>query len=101
VLAVIMGALGVPIQSWDADVLIGEERLVGRGIGPRAARMRCEQLLADGTAALVGLVTSTKNVRAVRALERAGLSRWREYDDPRFGRCLVLVCRMREGAAPK
>jgi aminoglycoside 6'-N-acetyltransferase len=84
-------ALEVPRRSWDADILIGEESLVGRGIGRRAVRMLCDELLADGTAALVGLVTSTGNARAIRAFVGAGFSRWREYDDPRYGRCVVLV----------
>jgi aminoglycoside 6'-N-acetyltransferase len=90
--------LDVPPQSWDADILIGEEALVGRGIGRLAVRMLCEHLLADGTAPLVGLVTSAANARAIRAFARAGLARWREYDDPRYGRCLVLVYRRSEGA---
>jgi aminoglycoside 6'-N-acetyltransferase len=90
-----LGLPDIPVGSVDMDILIGEPALLGRGIGTGAVRMLCAQLLRDPSIPLVGMVTSTANAPAIRAFRAAGLRRFREYDDPRYGRCLVLVASAR------
>ena len=82
----------IPEGSIDFDLLIGEPELLGRGIGSAAARLLCDELFLDASVPLVGTVTSTENHRAVRAFKTAGLAFLQEYDDERYGRCVVLAC---------
>jgi RimJ/RimL family protein N-acetyltransferase len=47
------------------------------------------------------MCTSVHNTNAVRAYEKAGFSRLREYDDPEWGRCWFMAARPREVAAQR
>lgn len=86
-----LGLAAIPDGAVDMDILIGDGTHVGRGLGRRAVALLRDRLLADDTIPLVGMVTSTANVPALRAIEAAGFVRFDEYNDPRYGRCLVLV----------
>ena len=88
-----MGLHGIPEGSVAVDILIGEPQLLGAGIGSEAARLLCEELLRDASIPMVGTVTSTENHRAIRAFKKAGLGLLQEYDDERYGRCVVLARR--------
>ena len=88
-----MGVHNIPEGSVVLDILIGEPLLLGAGIGSETARLLCEELFVDASIPMVGTVTSTENHRAIRAFKKAGLSLLQEYDDPRYGRCVVLACR--------
>ncbi len=86
-----MGLYDIPEGSIDFDLLIGEPEFLGRGIGSAAVRLLCDELFLDESVPLVGTVTSTENHRAVRAFKKAGLAFLQEYDDERYGRCVVLA----------
>ncbi len=88
-----IGLNDIPDGSIDLDILLGHPEQVGHGIGPRALTLLLDRLFADPTVPLVGLVTSVRNHSAIRAFEKAGFRRFREYDDPTYGRVLVLVVR--------
>ncbi|HTB73076.1 MAG TPA: GNAT family N-acetyltransferase [Polyangiaceae bacterium] len=86
-----MGLDSIPEGSVDFDVLVGEPALLGRGIGSAAVRLLCDELFLDESIPLVGTVTSTENHRAIRSFKKAGLTFLQEYDDERYGRCVVLA----------
>ena len=85
------GLFEIPDGAVDIDILIGELEYVGRGIGPRALAILLDRLLADPTVPLVELCTSVQNTAAIRAFEKAGFRRLREFDDPVHGRCLMFA----------
>jgi aminoglycoside 6'-N-acetyltransferase len=95
----ILGGRDIPDGSIDVDIFIGDLAHVGRGVGPRALRLLLALLAADPSVPLVGMCTSVDNTRAVRAYEKAGFSRVREYDDPEWGRCWFMAVRLREVTA--
>jgi aminoglycoside 6'-N-acetyltransferase len=86
-----LGLAGIPAGAVDMDILLGEPSGTGRGIGRRAVRLLRERLLADDTIPLVGMVTAVGNQIAIRCFQAAGFEPYREYDDPRYGRCLVML----------
>jgi RimJ/RimL family protein N-acetyltransferase len=93
-----LGLHNIPEGSVVLDILIGEPDLLGAGIGSQAASLLCQELFLDPSIPMVGTVTSTENHRAIRAFKKAGLALLQEYDDERYGRCVVLACR-RPGSA--
>jgi aminoglycoside 6'-N-acetyltransferase len=79
--------------SIDVDLLIGELSQIGHGVGPRALRLLLARLGEGPAVPFFGMCTSVENTRAIRAFEKAGFSRVREYDDPERGRCWFMVAR--------
>ena len=55
------------------DTFLGDPAYLGRGHAPRYLRQRCDQLLADGAAAVV-IDPDPANDRAIRAYRRAGFA---------------------------
>jgi aminoglycoside 6'-N-acetyltransferase len=90
-----VGESDIAEGSIDVDLMIGELAHVGKGVGPCALQILLEQLAEDASVPLVGVCTSVENTRAIRAFEKAGFSRLREYDDPELGRCWFMVARTR------
>lgn len=86
-----LGLTGIPAGTVDMDILLGEPSGTGRGIGRRAVRLLRDRLLADDTIPLVGMVTAVANLIAVHCFRAAGFRPYPEYDDPRYGRCLVML----------
>ncbi len=91
----ILGESDIAEGSIDVDLMIGEVAHVGEGAGPRALEILVEELRGDASVPLVGVCTSVENTRAIRAFEKVGFSRLREYDDPEFGRCWFMALRAR------
>ena len=89
------GLTEIPDGAVDIDILIGEPAQVGRGIGPAALRLLLGRLAAEADVPLAGMVTSVENHAAIRAYEKAGFHRLRQFDDPAYGRCWVLVADLR------
>lgn len=85
------GLAEIPDGSIDIDICIGEPDYVGRGIATRALAALVERLCADPGIPLVGLGTSVANGAAIRAFEKAGFRRLREFDDPVYGRCVIMT----------
>jgi aminoglycoside 6'-N-acetyltransferase len=75
-----LGLLEIPAGSVDIDILIGETDCVGRGIGPQALALLVEKLSQDASVPLLGLTVSVRNTAAIRAYERAGFRKAREYE---------------------
>jgi aminoglycoside 6'-N-acetyltransferase len=67
--------------SYGIDVLIGDPRMVGRGLGSRAVALLCRFLAEERGASDVMLTTDVENDRAHRAYERAGFSRVKQVMD--------------------
>ena len=62
----------------DVDILIGEPASLGRGVGPTALSQLLAKLRADGVPA-VGLCADATNYRALKAYEKAGFRRFRDF----------------------
>jgi aminoglycoside 6'-N-acetyltransferase len=88
-----LGLTDIPDGAVDMDVLIGDPSRTLRGLGRRAVRLLRERLLADPSIPLVGMVTAVDNQIAIRSFRAAGFEPHQEYDDPRYGRCLVMLTR--------
>jgi aminoglycoside 6'-N-acetyltransferase len=84
-------SLGLPAGAVDMDILIGDPSRTLRGLGRRAVRRLRERLLADASIPLLGMVTAVDNLIAIRSFRAAGFEPYREYDDARYGRCLVML----------
>ena len=84
------GLNDLPDEVIDIDIAIGEAVLLGRGIGPRALSMLRARLARDG-ASTVMLATSVDNARAVRAYEKAGFVRRRQFVDTDGGSYWLMV----------
>jgi aminoglycoside 6'-N-acetyltransferase len=92
-----LGFADVPTGAVDLDVLVGEEALLGRGVGSRALALLLERLRADPTVPAAGMSASARNARALRAYEKAGFARVRAYDDPEWGPSWLLLARLDGG----
>ena len=91
----VVGLTDLEDGSIDVDIMIGEIAHVGHGVGPRALELLLARLGGDLSVPLVGVCTSVENARAIRAFEKVGFSRLREYDDDEWGRCCFMVVRPR------
>lgn len=56
-----------------------------------ALRLLLERLRKQKKGPLAGLCTSIENAVAIRCFEKAGFRKLRQYDDPTYSRCWVLV----------
>jgi ribosomal protein S18 acetylase RimI-like enzyme len=74
------GLYEVPDEVVDIDIAIGEVEQLGRGIGSAALAILRERLTREGVT-MVMLATSVQNERAVRAYEKAGFTRRRQFID--------------------
>lgn len=88
------GLLGIPAGTMDIDILIGEEENTGQGIGSQALCLLVERLFKNPGVSMAMLCTSTSNLRAIRAFEKAGFRRVQNFFDPVYGKmCLFVVGR--------
>ncbi len=81
----------IPDGTLDIEIAIGEPDFLGRGIGPAALRRLLGRLLRRGDAPLIMICTSVHNCPAIRAYEKAGFKRVRQFDDPGYGRMWLLT----------
>jgi aminoglycoside 6'-N-acetyltransferase len=88
---VALGLADVPAGAVDMDILIGDPASTRRGVGRRAVRLLRDRLFEDASIPLLAMVTAVGNQVAIRCFRAAGFAPSREYDDPRYGRCLVMV----------
>ena len=86
----------LPDDVVDIDVAIGEADLLGRGIGPRALSILRDRLARDGVS-IIMLATSVDNARAVRAYEKAGFVRRRQFVDNDGGSYWLMVSEVTSG----
>jgi aminoglycoside 6'-N-acetyltransferase len=78
-----------PAKTRGIDQFIGEPDMIGRGHGSNFIRRFVDELLRDGIPRVV-TDPDPRNVRAVRAYERAGFQRQRMVDT-RDGSALLMV----------
>jgi aminoglycoside 6'-N-acetyltransferase len=78
-------------NAFDIDMFIGEEKDIGRGIGPEALTILLKRLANDPVLSIVGLGTSQFNRAAIRAFEKAGFKKHRKFDDPIYGKCWLMI----------
>lgn len=84
------------------DLLLGEESLLGRGLGTAAIRnVVADVVFADAATTACVADPDVRNEASLRAFERAGFRRVREFHDPEDGElhALVRLDRAREGRA--
>lgn len=72
---------GLPEDLVDIDILIGEPDYLGCGVGPEALAVLLAKLHGEGVR-WAGLATSTSNLRAIRAFEKAGFTLFKVFEDP-------------------
>jgi aminoglycoside 6'-N-acetyltransferase len=87
------GLEDIPESVVDIDIMIGEPDMVGKGIGSKAIWLVAEQSLADVSVPSVIAATRTDNAASRRAFEKAGFILDREFDDPGYGRCVLMIRR--------
>jgi aminoglycoside 6'-N-acetyltransferase len=85
-----LGLFEIPSGGADIDLFLGEPEWLGRGVGPTALRLLLARLGDDGVP-LAGLCPSVENFVAIRAFEKAGFGKLREFNDPSVGQCWVLT----------
>lgn len=90
------GLREIPPDAIDIDVAIGEADWLGRGVGPRALMLLVEQLVAGGTTTIM-LATSVDNLQAIRAYEKAGFQRRRQFIDTDGGTYWLMTIEARPG----
>lgn len=86
-----VGLSEIPDGAVGIDLFVGDSAWLGRGVGSATLRLLLERLRGQGKAPLAGLCVSIDNAAAIRASEKAGFHKLRQYDDPIYGRCWVLV----------
>jgi len=64
------------------DLLIGEESLIGQGIGPMVVRALCERLFAEAVVTSIIVDPQPDNRRSIRCFEKAGFVPERELETP-------------------
>lgn len=74
------------------DFLIGEESLVGRGLGPQIVRALCERLFAEVGVSSIIVDPHPDNRRSVRCFEKAEFGRERQLETP-DGEALLMRLR--------
>jgi aminoglycoside 6'-N-acetyltransferase len=72
---------GLPPDTVDIDILIGDAAMTGQGVGSRALALAVETICADVAPPLISLVAAQDNARAIAAYEKIGFSRQRLIDD--------------------
>jgi aminoglycoside 6'-N-acetyltransferase len=92
------GLTDLPDALVDIDILIGEPRFVGHGIGPRALCVLLDQLRNRADVCWAGVGTSRSNKVAISAFEKAGFRLFKEFEDPDCGPCKYMVVDLREAA---
>lgn len=66
----------LPANAWSMDYLLGEEDVVGRGVGSAMIRAGCDELwTSDAKASCVMVPVHADNVRSWSALRRVGFTR--------------------------
>jgi len=91
------GLADLPPHLVDIDILIGEARLLGQGVGPRALGVLLARLRADPAVRFAGLGTSSANTNAIRCYGKAGFRHFRDFHDPEWGPCKYLVVPVQGG----
>lgn len=61
-------------QTWGIDQFIGEQDLVGQGVGTRMVRLLCDYL-QSGSPDPIALLTEVGNERAIRCYEKTGFEK--------------------------
>lgn len=89
-----VGLHEIPDDAVDIDILIGAAQQVGMGIGPRALELLIASLRAEPSVHWAGMSTSVDNIAAIRAYEKAGFARLKQYVDPEAGPCWVMLKRL-------
>ncbi len=84
------GLTDLPEGLIDIDIMIGEPSFLGHGIAGKALVLLMARL-RDAGVTTVGLGTSLSNRAAIRAFEKAGFRRFREFEDPEYGPCRYMV----------
>jgi len=90
------GLTDLPDDLVDIDIMIGEPKAVGRGVGPRALGLLLDRFRSDPLVSSAGLATSVSNARAIRAFEKAGFRLFREFQDSGSGPCRYMVADFRD-----
>ncbi|RYX80334.1 GNAT family N-acetyltransferase [bacterium] len=75
------------------DLLIGEESLTGRGLGPLVVCAICDQLFADPKVQSIIADPNPDNLRSIRCFEKAGFLIERHMETPDGQALLMRLCR--------
>ncbi len=75
--------VGIPFDgsTYGIDVFIGDEALVGRGLGTRIVGLLSDYLLDELGGSSVALTTDLENARAIRCYEKAGFRKVKQVLD--------------------
>ena len=84
------GLYDLPPGLVDIDILIGNHKYTGHGIGPHALSILTGQFKDQGIP-YAGLGTSIHNRSAIRAYDKAGFKVFREFWEAESGSCLYLI----------
>ena len=93
-----VGFPDMPTGAVDIDIFVGEPDRIGRGFGPAALQVLMKHLWDDESVPLAGMSVSVENKAAIRAYEKVGFKLFREFKDPTYGPCWLMVCSRPESA---
>lgn len=79
----------------DIDIMLGEQELLGRGVGSSALRLLLERLRERGEYSWAGVGTSIENSVAIAAFEKAGFRPHRDFVDPVHGPSRYMIVALR------
>lgn len=96
-----LGLYNIPANSVDADILIGVDASLGRGLGPAALDALAATVREDPSVPMLGLTSAVANVRAHRAFEKAGYRIVGRYDPNGFGPCYLFTLDLRAATLPR
>ncbi len=82
---------GMPLGTWDIDVLIAAPEHRGQGLGERAVDLLADEVFSTTLALALSVFVSVKNEAAVRAYERAGFTWQQIWEDPIFGPSWMML----------
>ena len=75
----------------DIDIMLGEKSALGRGIGTQAIHLAAERIFRRKEIRSIMAAAATANTASIRAFEKSGFRRDREFDDPLCGRCQLMI----------
>jgi RimJ/RimL family protein N-acetyltransferase len=83
--------IDIPESVIDIDIMIGENTVVGRGVGSSAIRLVAEAALSDSSVPFVMACAQLDNLASQGAFAKAGFSSDRVFNDVPSGQYVLMV----------
>ncbi len=84
------GLSDISDKAVDIDIMIGEKEDLGKGVGSQAISIVADNLLKDESVPYLIACPSVNNIASIRIFKKAGFSEDRRFDDPEYGRSILM-----------